>query len=393
MERSQLSAANTGPLAGIRVIDLTSVVMGPSSTQILGDLGADIIKVEHPDGDNTRWIGPARHEGMGALFMQNNRNKRSVVLDLKTTEGRERLLELVKTADVFVYNIRPQAVARLGLDYAAVAAANPGIIYAAAVAYGRDGPEAGRPVYDDIVQSAAGISDLFRRVDGAPRNAPVNLCDRVTGLYLTISVMGALYHRALTGEGQEIEVPMMETMTQFVLGDHMAGGLFQPPIGEMGYMRLLNRFRGPYPTRDGYICIVVYTDKQWRAFCDLVGDPGMIDRDPDFATQTLRTKNAELAGAYIKKYMPSRTTAEWLEFCREHDLPASPVNAIDELFDVPHLKAVNMFSEMEHPSEGTIKVVRFPANFSRTPPSVRRLAPQLGEHTDEVLAEIAEERE
>ena len=391
MERSHLSAANTGPLAGIRVIDLTSVVMGPSCTQILGDLGADIIKVEHPDGDNTRWIGPARHEGMGALFMNNNRNKRSVVLDLKTDEGRERLLELVKTADVFVYNIRPQAVARLGLDYAAVAATNPGIIYAAAVAYGRDGPEAGRPVYDDIVQSAAGISDLFRRVDGAPRNAPVNLCDRVTGLYLTISVMGALYHRALTGEGQEIEVPMMETMSQFVLGDHMAGGLFTPPVGEMGYMRLLNRFRGPYPTKDGHICIVVYTDKQWHAFCDLVGDPGMIDRDPDFANQTLRTKNAELAGEYIKKYMPSRTTAEWLEFCRKHDLPASPVNAIDELFEVPHLKAVKMFSEMEHPSEGPIKVARFPANFSRTPPSIRRLAPQLGEHTDEVLAEVTEQ--
>ena len=391
MERSHLSAANTGPLAGIRVIDLTSVVMGPSCTQILGDLGADIIKVEHPDGDNTRWIGPARHEGMGALFMNNNRNKRSVVLDLKTDEGRERLLELVKTADVFVYNIRPQAVARLGLDYAAVAATNPGIIYAAAVAYGRDGPEAGRPVYDDIVQSAAGISDLFRRVDGAPRNAPVNLCDRVTGLYLTISVMGALYHRALTGEGQEIEVPMMETMSQFVLGDHMAGGLFTPPVGEMGYMRLLNRFRGPYPTKDGHICIVVYTDKQWHAFCDLVGDPGMINRDPEFANQTLRTKNAELAGEYIKKYMPSRTTAEWLEFCRKHDLPASPVNAIDELFEVPHLKAVKMFSEMEHPSEGPIKVARFPANFSRTPPSIRRLAPQLGEHTDEVLAEVTEQ--
>jgi len=377
-----------GPLSGVRVVDLTTVVMGPSSTQILGDLGADIIKVEQPEGDSTRGIGPARNHGMGPLFLQNNRNKRSVMLNLKTEEGMEALHELLRTADVFVTNIRPQAIERLGLDYAGVSSVNPGIIYAAAVAYGRGGPEAGRPVYDDIMQASAGISDLFAKVDGKPRQAPVNICDRITGLYLTISITSALFHRALTGEGQEIEVPMLETMAQFVLGDHMAGSVFVPQLGPLGYMRLLSRHRGPYPTKDGYICIVVYTDAQWRAFTDLIGDPGLIDRDERFANQTVRTANAELCGEYIARYTPSRTTEEWLAFCRSIDIPAASVTKLEDLFEHPHLKSVNMFDTMEHPTEGTIRTVRFPVNFSRTPAAITRPAPRLGEHTDEVLSEL-----
>jgi len=381
-----------GPLSGVRVVDLTTVVMGPSSTQILGDLGADIIKVEQPEGDSTRGIGPARNHGMGPLFLQNNRNKRSVMLNLKTEEGMEALHELLRTADVFVTNIRPQAIERLGLDYAGVSAVNPGIIYAAAVAYGRGGPEAGRPVYDDIMQASAGISDLFAKVDGKPRQAPVNICDRITGLYLTISITSALFHRALTGEGQEIEVPMLETMAQFVLGDHMAGSVFVPPLGPLGYMRLLSRHRGPYPTKDGHICIVVYTDAQWRAFTDLIGDPGLIERDERFANQTVRTANAELCGEYIARYTPTRTTEEWLDFCRSIDIPAASVTKLEDLFEHPHLKAVNMFDTMEHPSEGTIRTVRFPVNFSKTPAAITRPAPRLGEHTDEVLGELRAQR-
>ena len=387
-DHNQDAGAATGPLAGVRVIDLTSVVMGPSATQIMGDLGADIIKVEHPTGDSVRHIGPARHPDMGPLYLQNNRNKRSVVLDLKSEEGRAALLALVKEADVFTYNIRPQAVSRLKLDYADISAVNPGIIYAAAVAYGRGGPDTGRPVYDDIMQAAAGISGLFARMDGKPRQAPLNICDRVTGLYLTISIVSALYHRALTGKGQEIEVPMLETMSQFVLGDHMAGAAFVPPLGDIGYMRLLSRHRGPYPTKDGYICIVVYTDQHWRAFTELIGDPDLIDRDPNFADQTVRTKNAELCGEYLARHMPTRTTEEWLEFCRSIDIPAAAVTDLDQIFDHPHLKAVDMFSTMEHPTEGTVRVARFPVTFSDTPASIRRLAPRLGEHTEEVLAEV-----
>lgn len=388
-----LSEKPQGPLTGIRVIDLTSVVMGPSATQILGDLGADIIKVEHPTGDNVRWIGPARHEGMGPLYLQNNRNKRSVVLDLKTDEGRDSLFQLIKTADVFVYNVRPQAIARLGLGYDTISQVNPSIIYAAAVAYGTDGPEAGRPVYDDIMQAAAGISALFHRIDGAPRNAPLNICDRVTGLYLTISILAALQHRTRTGEGQEIEVPMFETMAQFVLGDHMAGGAFVPKLGDFGYNRLMSRFRGPYPTKDGHLCIVVYTDKHWRAFTKLVGDPDKLDTDPKFATQTIRTQHAEYVGNYIGSKLGAFTTDEWLAFCREVDIPASKVNSLEDLFEDPHLTAVNMFSEMDHPSEGRLRVARFPVSFSRSPAAITRLAPQLGEHTEEILASLAEAAE
>jgi crotonobetainyl-CoA:carnitine CoA-transferase CaiB-like acyl-CoA transferase len=383
------AAEANGPLTGVRVIDLTTVVMGPSATQILGDLGADVIKVEQPGGDSTRGIGPSRNPGMGPLFLQNNRNKRSVLLDLKTKSGIDALHALLRTADVFVTNIRPQAIARLGLDYAGVSEINPGIVYAAAVAYGRGGPDAGRPVYDDIMQASAGISDLFARVDGKPRQAPVNICDRITGLYLTISIASALYHRALTGEGQEIEVPMLETMAQFVLGDHMAGSVFVPPLGPLGYMRLLSRHRGPYPTKDGHICIVVYTDSQWRAFTDLIGDPGLIDRDPRFANQTVRTANAELCGEYIARYTSGRTTQEWLEFCRSIDIPAASVTKLEDLFEHPHLKAVDMFGETEHPTEGAIRSVRFPVTFGRTPAAIRRPAPRLGEHTDEVLGELS----
>lgn len=382
------AGAARGPLAGVRVIDLTTVVMGPSATQILGDLGADVIKVEQPGGDSTRGIGPSRHPGMGPLFLQNNRNKRSVLLDLKTKDGIDALHALLRTGDVFVTNIRPQAITRLGLDYPGVSRVNPGIVYAAAVAYGRGGPDAGRPVYDDIMQASAGISDLFAKVEGRPRQAPFNICDRITGLYLTIAITSALFHRALTGEGQEIEVPMLETMAQFVLADHMAGAAFEPPLGPLGYMRLLSRHRGPYPTKDGHICIVVYTDSQWRAFTDLIGDAGLIDRDPRFADQTVRTANAELCGEYIARYTGSRTTEEWLEFCRSIDIPAAAVTKLEELFDHPHLKAVDMFGETEHPSEGRIRTVRFPATFGRTPAAITRPAPRLGEHTAELLAEL-----
>ena len=374
-----------GPLAGIRVLDLTTVVMGPFATQILGDLGADVIKVESAGGDSMRWIGPFRNDGMGPMYLQANRNKRSVVLDLKSSDDRAALLELAKDADVFVYNVRPQAMARLGLGYDAVSAVNPKIIYCGAVGYGSGGPDAGKAVYDDLMQAGAGIAGLFAAVDGAPRYAPVNICDRVVGLYLTIAITSALHHLARTGEGQQIEVPMLETMAQFVLADHMGGGAFVPPEGSMGYKRLLSRTRGPYPTRDGYLAIVVYTDKHWRAFSRMVGKPDLLDSDPRFRNQETRTQNAEDMGNFLAEYLPTTTTREWLEVLKEADIPASAVNKIDELFEDPHLKAVNFFSEMDHPTEGRLKVARFPVAFSKTPASIGRLAPNLGEHTKEIF--------
>jgi crotonobetainyl-CoA:carnitine CoA-transferase CaiB-like acyl-CoA transferase len=375
----------TGPLRGVRVLDLTTVVMGPSATQILGDLGADVIKVETPGGDTMRLIGPWRHPGMGPLFLQANRNKRSVVLDLKTSAGKEAIFALAKRADVLVSNVRLQGLARLGLDYDSVRAVNTRIIYCMAVGYGSDGPQSGKAVYDDLMQAASGIAGLFRAVDGAPRYAPVNICDRVVGLYVANAVTSALYHRAVTGEGQAIEVPMFETTTQFVLADHMGGGAFVPPSGAMGYKRLLSRTRGPYATKDGHLSLVVYTDRHWRDFTRLVGCPDLIDRDERFRSQESRTRCAEDVGRFLADQLSARGNAEWLEALHDIDIPACPVNAIEDLFDDPHLKAVGLFEEMEHPTEGKVMVCRHPVRYSRSPASISRLAPNLGEHTAEVL--------
>jgi crotonobetainyl-CoA:carnitine CoA-transferase CaiB-like acyl-CoA transferase len=375
----------SGPLRGVRILDLTTVVMGPFATQMLGDLGADVVKIESQAGDSMRWIGPWRHEGMGPLFLQANRNKRSVVLDLKTAEGKQALIALANRADVLVSNVRPQALQRLGLDYDSIRAGNKRIIYCAAVGYGSGGPDAGKAVYDDLMQAASGIAGLFGAVDGAPRYAPINICDRVVGLYVANAISSALYHRAMTGEGQAIEVPMFETMAQFVLADHMGGGAFKPPLGEMGYKRLLSRTRGPYATLNGYISLVVYTDRHWRDFTQLVGCPTLMDTDDRFRSQESRTRYAEDIGQFLADHLPARNNNEWLKVLHEIDIPACPVNSIGDLFEDPHLKAVHFFEVMDHPTEETVIVCRHPVQFSRTPASVRRLAPNLGEHTAEVL--------
>ncbi len=375
----------TGPLRGVRVLDLTTVVMGPSATQTLGDLGADVVKIENAAGDSMRWIGPWRHEGMGPLFLWANRNKRSLVLDLKSPEGKEAAIALARQADVIVSNVRPQGLARLGLDYASIARENPKIIYVAAVGYGAGGPQSGQPVYDDLMQAASGIAGLFGRVDGAPRYAPVNLCDRIVGLYVVNAVTAALYHRAQTGEGQEVEVPMFETMAQFVLSDHVGGDAFAPPEGEMGYKRLLSRTRGPYPTKDGYLALVVYTNKHWEAFGALIGQPDLIHTDPRFKNQESRTQHAQEVGHFLSEQLPARSTAEWITLLNGIDIPACPVNAIEDLMHDPHLLAVGFFEAAEHPTEGKLNVARHPVRYAKSPANLRRLAPNLGEHNSEFL--------
>jgi crotonobetainyl-CoA:carnitine CoA-transferase CaiB-like acyl-CoA transferase len=377
----------TGPLKGIRILDLTTVVMGPSATQFLGDLGADVVKVETAAGDTMRWIGPWRHAGMGPMFLFGNRNKRSVVLDLKSPAGKASLLALAREADVLVSNVRPDGLRRLGLDYDSVRAANPRIIYCSAVGYGSGGPYAGQAVYDDLMQAASGIAGLFGSVDGAPRYAPVNVCDRVVGLYVANAITAALVYRAGSGEGQAIEVPMFETMAQFVLADHIGGAAFVPPEGEMGYRRLLSKTRGPYPTRDGYLAVVVYTDRHWRDFSALIGQPALLETDDRFRSQESRTRFAQEIGAFLSAHLPARTNAEWLAALHAIDIPACPVNSIEALFADPHLQAVDFFQEADHPTEGRVTVARFPIAFSASPASVRRLAPNLGEHTQEVLGD------
>jgi crotonobetainyl-CoA:carnitine CoA-transferase CaiB-like acyl-CoA transferase len=385
------TTAATGPLRGVRVLDLTTVVMGPSATQALGDLGADVVKIENAAGDSMRWVGPWRHEGMGPLFLWANRNKRSLQLDLKTPEGKAAAIQLASEADVLVSNVRPQGLARLGLDYENIQRANPKIIYCAAVGYGAGGPDSGKAVYDDLMQAASGIAGLFGAVDGAPRYAPINICDRIVGLYVVNAVTAALYHRAMTGEGQEIEVPMFETMTQFVLSDHIGGNAFAPSEGAMGYKRLLSRTRGPYPTKDGYIALVVYTNKHWEAFTKLIGEPDLLARDPRFKSQETRTQYAQEVGQYLAAQLPAHSNAEWLELLHGIDIPACPVNAIEDLLSNPHLQAVGFFEEMEHPSEGTLNVARYPVRFSVSPTNTRRLAPNLGEHNDEFLKPAKDE--
>ena len=375
----------TGPLAGLRVLDLTTVILGPTATQLLGDLGADVVKIEAPEGDTMRWISPWRHRGMGPLYLQCNRNKRSIVLDLKTEAGKAAILALAEVADVLVSNVRPQGLKRLGLDYESIAAINPKIIYCAAVGYGAGGPDAGKAVYDDLMQAASGISGLFLARDGAPTYVPINICDRTVGLYAANAITAALFHRERSGEGQFIEVPMFETMAQFVLGDHIGGEAFVPAEGGMRYKRIMSRTRGPFATSDGYLALVVYTAKHWQAFADFIGDPELTTRDKRFLNQESRTQYAEEIGAFLAGHLKTRTTADWLDILHRIDIPASPVNRLEDLLTDPHLAAVGAFETIDHPTEGPLRVTRFPVTFSRSPASVRRLAPNLGEHTADFL--------
>jgi crotonobetainyl-CoA:carnitine CoA-transferase CaiB-like acyl-CoA transferase len=375
----------TGPLRGVKVLDLTTVIMGPFATQILGDQGADVIKIETAAGDNVRHVGPWRNAGMGPLYMQVNRNKRSVVLDLKSPEGKQAVLALSAKADVVVSNVRPAGLARLGLDYDSLRAINPRIIYCGAVGYGSDGPNAGKAVYDDLMQAASGICNLFQQVNGKPGFIPMNGCDRIIGLYVVNAVTAALYHRAMTGEGQAVEVPMFETMVQFVLGDHMMGAVFDPPIGDMGYKRVLSATRVPHATRDGHLAIVVYTDKQWRDLTGFLGCPDLLDTDERFKSTDARTRNADEVGRFFSRHLAERTNAEWLAALNALDIPACPVTALGDLFEDAHLKAVHFFETHDHPTEGRVTVCRFPIQYSASPASIRRLAPNLGEHTEEVL--------
>jgi crotonobetainyl-CoA:carnitine CoA-transferase CaiB-like acyl-CoA transferase len=367
-------------LSGVRVLDLTAVIMGPSATQILGDLGADVIKVEPRQGDSMRGIGKSRHAGMGPLYLQANRNKRSIVLDLKSAEGRDALLALAKDADVLVSTVRPAGMERLGLGYADIQAVNRGIIYCSAVGFGEDGPGAGRAVYDDIIQASAGICGIFAAIDGAPRYAPVNLCDRVAGLYVVISILAALQYRTRTGEGQFVEVPMFESLAQFVLADHSGGRTFAPPIGEVGYKRLLSRTRGPYKTQDGYLAVVVYTDKHWRAFAKIIGHADLLAPGSIFENFQSRTSHAGEVGAFLAEQLRKRSNAEWFKSLDAADIPNCAVSSIDDLYDDPHLRAVDFFYEENHPTEGLLTSMRFPVKFSRSPATARRAAPTLGEH-------------
>jgi crotonobetainyl-CoA:carnitine CoA-transferase CaiB-like acyl-CoA transferase len=369
-------------------LDLTTVVMGPYATQILGDFGAEVIKVEPPEGDVMRYAWPFRHPGMGTIYLGVNRNKRSIVLDLKKPAARDACLALAAKADVLVYNIRPQAMARLRLSYEEVREVNPRIIYAGCFGYSQRGPYAAKAAYDDLIQGASGLPYLLQRQGAAePRYAPMIVADRSVGQQAASAVSAALYHREKTGKGQRIDIPMFEHLLQIVLGDHLGGYAFEPPHGEAGYARILAPDRRPYQTSDGYICTLIYNDKQWKAFFDVIGRPEMLSL-PEFATQEARSKNYQRAYTMVAEELKKRTTAEWIEVLERADIPVQRMNTIEDILADPHLAATGYFSVREHPSEGRIRTLAVPSEWSESQPEYRRHAPRLGEHTREVLREV-----
>lgn len=386
MTEAHIAPATQGPLAGVKVIDLTSVMMGPYATMILGDYGADVIKVESPDGDVMRHAAPMRNPRMGAMYLQGNRNKRSIVLDLKKPRGRGALLRLSATADVFIHNVRPAAMRRLKLSADDLLAHNPRLVYVGLHGFGEDGPYAGRPAYDDLIQGLTALPALVGNITGEPRYSPATIADRIVGLNATHAILAGLLHRDRTGEGQAIAVPMFETMAQFVLGDHMAGRSFEPPIGPPGYSRLLAPDRRPYRTRDGYICALVYTDKHWDSFFQAIGWDDE-QRDPRFKDMAARTRNYDFVYKWFADLLVTRTTAEWMQLLEEADIPCGPMHDLDSLIDDPHLAAVGLFQKIDHPTEGTLHVAGPAATWSRTPSSIRSAPPRLGEHGDEILRE------
>jgi crotonobetainyl-CoA:carnitine CoA-transferase CaiB-like acyl-CoA transferase len=375
-----------GPLDGIRVLDVTTVVLGPLAAQALGDLGADVIKVEPPEGDTTRQLGPARHPGMAALFLGCNRNKRSLVLDLKQAAGRTALLALVARADVFMHNFRPQAAAKLGLEYEAVRAVNPGVVYCATYGFRAAGPYGNKPAYDDVIQASAGLASLQAPLFGEPRYLPTIVADKTSAGAVVSAVLAALVHKARTGEGQALEVPMFETLVAWIAVEHLYGESFVPPVESAGYKRLLNRYRRPFATRDGYLAVLPYTDAHWRTFFTLVGRADLL-ADERFRTLASRLANIETLYEELGKIVATRTSAAWLAELDAAGVPAMVVNTLESLLHDPQLQATGFWKMAEHPTEGTLRLPDIPATFTRTPPTIRRLPPRLGEHSLEILRE------
>ncbi len=376
-----------GPLAGLKVIDLTSVLMGPYATQFLGDYGADVVKVEPLVGDLVRGIRPGRSEHLSGIFMNANRSKRSIALDLKAPDGREAMLALCKSADVLVCNVRPAAMRRLGLAYEDVAAVNPGLVYVSLIGYGQEGPYAARPAYDDLIQGGSTLSHMFVEAGNPePLYVPSAMADRVVGLTALSAVLAAVVERQKSGLGQEVQVPMFETMVGFVLGDHLGGKTYEPAMDKGGYKRHLARDRRPYKTSDGYVCALVYTDDQWRRFLPAIGREQQLQH-PKFATFAARLDNIQEVYGWLGEIFLTRTSAEWIALLDEIDVPVMAMHDLDSIMDDPHLKAVGFFERKTHPIEGEIYSMANPVKMSRTPVEPERLAPDLGEHSRDVLRE------
>jgi crotonobetainyl-CoA:carnitine CoA-transferase CaiB-like acyl-CoA transferase len=376
----------TGPLAGIKVIDITTVVLGPYASQVLGDMGADVIKVETTAGDTTRYIGPSRTHGMGSYFAALNRNKRSLAIDLKKPAAIQALLRLIDQADVFVHNMRIGAASRLGLDYETLAKRNRRLIYACAGGFRKGSSLQEFPAYDDLIQGLSGIASLNAGPDGEPRYFPMVMVDKLTGANLASMIGMALFHRERTGEGQEVHVPMLETILSFALVEHLWHGTFNEPEKGVGYPRVLSPHRRPYRTKDGYISVIAVSDRQWKKLFEAMGVPHLID-DPRFNSTQARTTHVDALYATLTEGMPVRTTAEWIAELQPADIPCGRAGTLADLFDDPYLKETGFFETVEHPIEGEALMTAVPARFSKSPPNTTRLWPTLGEHNREILRE------
>ncbi|MGX8014184.1 CaiB/BaiF CoA transferase family protein (plasmid) [Mesorhizobium sp. ORM8.1] len=383
------SSANdsSGALQHIRVVDLSINILGPIATQILGDMGADVIKVESPEGDFMRSVGPSRNEHMGAFFLNMNRNKRGVVLNLKDDASKAALFRLIDTADVLVHNMRPGAAKRLGLDYDSIKKRKPDILYAWATGFRKDSSRSELPAYDDVVQGISGIPDLFRRRSGEPEYFPMMIADKVCGYSLANAIMVGLIHRERTGEGQEIHLPMYDTMVAFNLIDHLWYGVLAEPERGLGYQRALTPHRKPYATKDGYIALMASTDGHWAKMFEVLERPELA-KDPLYAKAVNRVPRLgelyEMLGVMLK----NKTTDEWLELFNELQIPSGRINTLEDLLADPYFAEGNFFIHQQHPSEGAMITMAYPASFSKTGACYSKPVPRLGQHTKEILESL-----
>lgn len=375
-------------LKGVRIVDLSTIVLGPYATQLLGDLGAEVIKVEAPAGDLFRAARPGKPGGDGAGFLGVNRNKRSIVLDLAQEADRDALRRLVATADVFAHNMRPRAITKLGFDYEAVKVVKPDIVYAAARGFG-EGLQGDEPAYDDIIQAASGLAWLNAGPDDAPRYVPTILADKVAGLHFALAIAAGIASRARTGEGVFIETPMYEAMVSFLLPEHLGGATFDPPLGPMGYDRLTSPDRRPFRTADGYLTVMPYTLVHWQRYLRLAGHETLAD-DPRVVDPEQRSHHVDMLYGIIAAESPKRGNAEWIALLREADIPHTPVNRMDDLLADPHLVSANMFGWLDHPREGRIRSTRSPFAVHGREVLPDHAAPALGADTAAIRAELEE---
>lgn len=380
------TAPAPGPLDGIKVVEIASIVLGPMATQYLGDMGADVIKIEPPEGDLTRSLGPQRNPGMSAVFLNCNRNKRSVVLDLRLEQDRDALLQIVAGCDVVLHSIRTQATERMGISYEALSRVNPRLVYCHVKGFSDDGIYAGKPAYDDIIQSLSGLASLQKSIVGEPRYMPTIFADKVSALHAAYAVMLGLFHRERTGQGQQVQVPMFEGMTYFNSIEHLWGATFEPPLGSMGYETIVKAARKPYPTQDGHIAFLPYTDAHWGRFFEAIGKPELM-RDERFRNYGARQKHFAEVWAYVEQALKLKTNAEWIALFG-NDIPLAVVNDLDDLPHDPHLNSIGFWQYRNHPTEGLLRFASSPVDMAASPARLRRLPPTLGQHTEEVFREF-----